>query len=319
MRRHLEDVVHRGRRQFLQALAGALGTMPLALPRTTRAQTGPSAPLITKLGERVTLITGAGNNVIVLAADDRSLLVDAGDAAHAPALLKDVLKLAGNVSTVFNTHYHLESSGGNDAMAKAGAKIVAHLNTKLWMTQEIIRDWEGGTVYPPRAKAALPSEAFRATSGEMTIGDERIEYGLLTQAHTDGDLFVHFKNANVMAVGDAVQPGRLPTLDWFCGGWIGGMQNAQKALLDRADDQTKIVPAMGPVMTKADLQANHATIVRIREKLVGLLKKGQGAQNMIDARAVDEFKDVMPGDADTFLYCAYRGLWAHARELGGIV
>ena len=313
MRRHLE---HTSRRAFLQALAGALGTMPLALPRTTWAQVGPS---VTKLGDRVTLITGAGNTVIALAGGNGSLLVDAGDAAHSP----DVLRLAGRVGTVFNTHYHLESTGGNDAMARAGAKIVAHMNTKLWMTQEIIRDWEGGKIYPPRARAALPTEAFRATSGEMlgemSFGGERIEYGLLPQAHTDGDLFVHFRNANVLAVGDVVQPGRLPALDWFCGGWIGGMQNAQKALLDRADDHTKIVPATGPVMTKADLQANHATIVRIREKLVGLLKKGQGAQNMIDARAVDEFKDVMPGDAATFLYCAYRGLWAHARELGGIV
>jgi cyclase len=312
MKGHLERLVHPGRREFLQALAGALGTMPFALSRTARGQAGPS---VTKLAERLTLITGAGNNVLALAGDNGSLLVDAGDAAHAA----DLLKLTGKVSTVLNTHYHLESTGGNDAMSRAGAKIAAHLNTKLWMTQEIIRDWEGGKVYPPRAKAALPAEAFRAASGEITFGSERIEYGLLTQAHTDGDLFVHFRNANVLAVGDAVQPGGLPTLDWFCGGWIGGMMNAQKALLDRADDQTKIVPANGPVMTKADLQASHATIVKIREKLVGLVKKGQGAQNMIDAKAVDEFKDVMPGDAATFLYCAYRGLWAHARELGGIV
>ncbi len=309
MGRHLEDVVHRGRREFLQALAG---TAALAWPLRASAQAGPQA---TRLGERVTLITGTGNNVLALAGDNGSLLVDAGDAAHA----SDLLKLTGKVSTVFNTHYHLESTGGNDQVAATSAKIVAHLNTKLWMTQEIIRDWEHGKVYPPRAKAALPTEAFRAASGEMTFGAERIEYGLLPQAHTDGDLFVHFKNANVLAVGDTVQPGRLPTLDWFCGGWIGGMQNAQKALLDRADDQTTIVPAIGPVMTKADLQASHATIVKIREKLVGLMKKGQGAQNMIDAKAVDEFKDVMPGDAATFLYCAYRGLWAHARELGGIV
>jgi glyoxylase-like metal-dependent hydrolase (beta-lactamase superfamily II) len=308
MRRHPEP----GRREFLQALAAAVWAMPLGLPRTIAAQAGPAA---TRLGDRITLITGAGNNVIALADDNGSLLVDAGDAAHAPA----VLKLVGRVSTVFNTHYHLESTGGNDAMAAAGATIAAHLNTKLWMTQEIIRDWESGKVYPPRAKAALPTETFRATSGEMTFAGERVEYGLLTQAHTDGDLFVHFKNANVLAVGDAVQPGRLPTLDWFCGGWIGGMQNAQKALLDRADDQTKIVAATGAVMSKADLQASHATIVKIREKLVGLLKKGQGAQNMIDARAADEFKDTMPGDAATFLYEAYRGLWAHARELGGIV
>ena len=309
MRRHLE---HPGRREFLQALAGAAA---LALPRTTLAQAAQAGPSVTKLGERLRLITGAGNNVIALAGDRGSLLVDAGDAAHAA----DLLQGTGKVSTVFNTHYHLESTGGNDAMANAGAKVVAHLNTKLWMTQEIIRDWEGGKVYPPRAKAALPTDTFRAPSGAIEVGGERIEYGLLPQAHTDGDLFVHFRNANVLAVGDAVQPGRLPALDWFCGGWIGGMMNAQKALLDRADDQTKIVPALGPVMTKADLQASHATIVKIREKLVGLLKKGQGAQNMIDAKAVDEFKDVMPGDAATFLYVAYRGLWAHARELGGIV
>jgi cyclase len=302
-------LLHPGRREFLQALAGVAA---FALPGAARVQAEQSG---WNLGNRLLLVKGAGNNVVALLGDDGTLLVDAGDVANAPELLTRV----GKVRTLFNTHYHLESTGGNDAMAAAGAKIVAHVNTKLWMTQEIIRDWEDGKVYPPRAKAALPTEAFRAASGEMTFAGERIEYGLLTQAHTDGDLFVHFRNANVLVVGDAVQPGRLPTLDWFCGGWIGGMMNAQKALLDRADDQTKIVPASGPVMTKADLQASHATIVKIREKLVGLVKKGQGAQNMIDAKAVDEFKDVMPGDAATFLYEAYRGLWAHARELGGIV
>ena len=298
-----------GRRQFLQALAGAIA---VACPRTTLAQAGPSTQ---KLTDTITLITGAGNNVLALAGDGGSLLVDAGDPAHA----RDVIALAGKVTRVFNTHYHLESTGGNDVMAQAGATIVAHMNTRLWMTQQIIRDWEDGKVYPPRAKVALPTEAFRAATGEMMFGGERVEYGLLTQAHTDGDIFVHFRNANVLAVGDVVQPGRLPTLDWFCGGWIGGMHNAQKALLDRADDQTKIVPASGPVMTKADLQASYATIGTIREKLVALVKKGQGAQNLIDTGAVDEFKDVMRGDAATFLYTAYRGLWAHARELGGVV
>jgi glyoxylase-like metal-dependent hydrolase (beta-lactamase superfamily II) len=303
------DRGHQGRREFLQALAGAAA---LALPRPAMGQGATSA---TKLTDRITMLTGAGSNVLALAGAEGSLLVDAGDAAHAA----DVIGLAGKAATVFNTHYHLESTGGNDALASAGATIVAHLNTKLWMTQEIIRDWEGGRVYPPRAKAALPKEAFRASAGTMTFGGETIEYGLLTQAHTDGDIFVHLRDANVLAVGDAVQPGRLPTLDWFCGGWIGGMQNAQRALLARADDQTRIVPAIGPVMTKAGLQANYETISKIREKLVGLVKKGQGAQNLIDAGAVDEFANVMPGDAATFLYQAYRGLWLHARELGGVV
>ncbi len=96
---------------------------------------------------------------------------------------------------------------------------------------------------------------------------------------------MHFKNANVLAVGDTVQPGRLPTLDWFCGGWIGGLPDRAKgAAGSRRRSDRSIVPAVGPVMTKADLQASYATITKIREKLVALMKKGQGAQNMIDAR-----------------------------------
>src|SRR6185436_7004839 len=125
----------RGRRDVLRVLAACAAAC--TVPRATWAQAGPSA---TKLAERITLITGAGNNVVALAGDGGSLLVDAGDAAHAA----DLLKLAGRVGTVFNTHYHLESTGGNDAMARAGARIVSHFNTRLWMTQEIIRDWGAG-------------------------------------------------------------------------------------------------------------------------------------------------------------------------------
>jgi glyoxylase-like metal-dependent hydrolase (beta-lactamase superfamily II) len=239
------------------------------------------------------------------------LLVDCGDAAHA----QDVLKMVGRVNTVFNTHWHLESTGANDAMAKSGAKLTAHLNTQLWMTQEIVHGWLNKT-YPPRAKEAMPSQTFR-TDGKMTFGAEPVEYGLLPLAHTDGDIFVHFPLANVLVVGDAVQPGKLPMLDWFCGGWIGGMVTAQQTILRRANDTTKIVPASGPVMTKAEVQASHDQLQKMREKLVGLVKGGKGAQDMINAKAVDEFG--LAGDPEQFLFAAYRGLWAHARELGGVV
>jgi hypothetical protein len=70
-------------------------------------------------------------------------------------------------------------------------------------------------------------------------------------------------------------------------------------------------------MTKAELQASADVMSKMREKLVGLVKKGQGAQAMIDGKAVDEFK--LTGDPEKFLFQAYRGLWAHARELGGVV
>jgi len=295
------------RRQFLQALTG--GAAALSFSRAARAQ---AAPAVTKLTDKLSLITGAGNNIVVLAGDGGSLLVDCGDAAHA----QDVLKLAGSVKTVINTHWHLESTGGNDAMAKAGAKLVSHVNTQLWMTQEILHDWENKT-YPPRAKEARPTETFYTTA-KTTFAGEPIEYGIMPLAHTDGDIYVHFPQSNVLVTGDAVQPGRLPIIDWRCDGWIGGMQDAQRTLLRLADDNTKIVPGSGPVLTKADLQANLDTTTKIREQLVKLMKMGMGAQDMMNAKAMKDFES-LSGDPNTFIYIAYRGLWAHARELGGIV
>ncbi len=300
------------RREFL--LAFSAGAAAIGLRKAAFAQATPATPIAKKLTDSITLITGAGNNILALAGDNGSLLVDCGDADHAP----NVIKLAGGrVNTAFNTHWHLESTGGNDALAKAGTKLISHVHTQLWMTQEIIHDWEKKT-YPIRAKEARPTETFY-TTGKMTFGTEPIEYGLMNNAHTDGDIFVHFMQANIIAVGDAVQPGKFPYLDWPTGGWIGGMQEAHRTILKRANDTTKIVPAAGAVMTKADVQASLDILTKVRDELVKLMKQGKGAQDWIDAKAAKQFEDQLTGDPDQFLYTVYRGLWAHARELGGIV
>jgi hypothetical protein len=40
---------------------------------------------------------------------------------------------------------------------------------------------------------------------------------------------------------------------------------------------------------------------------------------MIEMKAVKEFEGQLAGEPDPFIFTAYRGLWAHVRELGGIV
>jgi glyoxylase-like metal-dependent hydrolase (beta-lactamase superfamily II) len=295
------------RRDFVRTLAA--GAAALNLPKAF-AQ---SVPTSQKITDKISLISGAGNNIVVLTGENGNLLVDSGSAEHA----QEVLKLAGAANTVFNTHWHVESTGGNDVFAKSGAKLVSQISTQLWMTQDIVHDWEKKT-YPARPKEAQPKETFY-TSGKTTFAGEHIEYGIMPLAHTDGDIFVHFMDSNVLAVGDAIQPGKLPILDWFCGGWLGGMQEAHRTILRRANDSTKIIAASGVVMTKAEVQASLDVVTKIRESLVAMVKKGKGAQDLIDAKAVAEFQPQLAGDPNVFLYTAYRGLWAHARELGGIV
>jgi len=93
--------------------------------------------------------------------------------------------------------------------------------------------------------------------------------------------------SNILVVGDVVQMGKLPYLDYPTGGWIGGMQEAHRTVLARANDATKIVPATGPVLTKAQVQASLDLLTKVREQLVKLMKQGKGAQDMIDAKAMN--------------------------------
>jgi len=119
-------------------------------------------------------------------------------------------------------------------------------NTQLWMTQEIIRDWEKveKKVFPPRAKEAQPTE--RSTPpAKPTFGAEPIEYGLHGDGHTDGDILRVLPAIERVAVGDVIQAARLPMLDFTTGGWIGGMQEAHRTVLRLANTRRRLFPVPG--------------------------------------------------------------------------
>lgn len=272
----------------------------------------------TKLADNYILIAGAGSNVLLVTGPDGALLVDGGSAEHSAELLKVVSEQSGGrkVQTLFNTHWHLENTGSNDALGKAGAKIIAHENTRLWMDTDIICKWRKRT-FPPRAKEALPNQTFY-TSGKMTFGKEQVVYGYLGQAHTDGDIYVFFPGPNILMAGDVFSAGQYPILDYTTGGWIGGISDACKALLSVSDLQTRIVPGIGPVQTRADLQAEADMCATMRTKFVDLMRKGMGTKEMLAAAPTKDF-DAKWGNPELFITNAYPGLWGHVRELGGIV
>jgi len=110
------------------------------------------------LADNFFLLTGAGANVVAMRAPDGVLLVDGGFEKNAAGLEKAALKATGakRVQMLFNTHWHPEQTGSNERLGKSGAKIVAHENTKLWLTRKIIVDWRPG-VYGPFPAKALPT------------------------------------------------------------------------------------------------------------------------------------------------------------------
>lgn len=305
------------RRSFLKGMLGGaagISLFPAGLS-TALGAARTSSLAVTPLGHDLKLISGGGGNVVSLATGAGVLLVDGGDARHSAELLKLVAE-QGRVQVLINTHWHPEQTGSNARLGRARTRIIAHVNTKLWLGTEINVQWQR-TTYPPHPAEALPTETTY-TTGRLEFGNEVIEYGHLPQAHTDGDLYVFLPRRNILLTGDVMSAARYPILDWSTGGWIGGMVNATRKLLDLADASTRIVPGLGPVQTRADLQAQYDMLTVVRGRLVDMLKKGMSAADMIAARPTAEF-DAKWGDPTLLVANAYPGLWAHVRELGGIL
>lgn len=309
--RRSREAAKADRRHFLKLLAGAA-----ALPFASRAaaQTGLS---VTPVGP-LRLVSGAGGNVVVTKGASGLLLVNGGLQMHSARLLGEIASGTGGatVEFLFNTDWHPELTGSNLLVAERGGQIVAHEFTKQYLSIERHVEWQNTTHKPLPAKA-LPTKTF-TTAGSMTFGGQTIEYAPLGQAHTDGDIYLFFREANVLVVGNVMTAGKYPIADYTSGGWLGGLQSATKTLLSVANPETRIVPGEGPVQARADLQAQYDMLSATREAFVKMMRQGMSADEMLAAGLTKGF-DARWGNPELFVKTSYRGMWLHVRELGGIV
>jgi len=296
------------RRQFLTAVAGGLAG-GLALPRSAAALAQANA-----LTGRVSLLTSGGTNALALSTGDGLVLVDTGSPEFSDRFLASLRQLpsGGRVTTVFNTHWHAENTGANEPLRRDGATIVAHENTRLWMSTPV---WipELDRYRPARPKDAQPTQTFRV-EGSMNAGGERIEYGYLIEAHTSGDIYVYFRDSNVLAVGDVASPAKDPELDYFTGAWLGGRVDAVTRLLALCDDKTRIVPGYGPVIARVDLLAERDMMKTIYDRAVDRVRQGDDADDMLKAGVLNGLVRTFK-DPRKFLYDVNKGLWAHHNKL----
>ena len=296
------------RRHFLTAVAGVVAG-GLSLPRSAAALAQADA-----LTGRLSLLTSGGTNALALSTAEGLVLVDTGAPELSDRFVASLRQLpsGGRVATVFNTHWHPENTGSNELLRRGGATIIAHENTRLWMSTPV---WvpADDRYRPARSKEAQPTQTFRV-DGSMNAGGERIEYAYLIEAHTSGDIYVFFRDSNVLAVGDVASPSRDPELDYFTGAWLGGRVDAMTRLLTLSDEKTRIVPGYGPVMTRAELQAERDMMKVTYDRAVDRIRQGDDADDMLKA-------DVLKGLARTFkdprkfLYDVNKGLWAHHNKL----
>lgn len=303
------------RRNVLTATIQGLAVASVArwggLPQSVGAQ--PAQRGTRDLGKGVHVLTLGATNVLAVEGAGGLALVDGAPAGQANGLAEMLATLprGGKVHTLFNTHWHPEQTGSNESLAMAGATVVAQENTKNWLATDVTWPWNHETVQPLPV-AARPTKSFYDKL-ELDVGGTKVRCGHLRDCpHTDGDQYVFFPDHNVLAVGDAVYGtgAGWPAIDWWTGGWIGGVVGGLEMLLTVANDGTRIVPARGGVLTTADLKKQLEMYSVIWERLLKTLYGGGGPKEALAGAPTKEF-DAAMGPSDAFVQRAFESLWAY--------
>jgi cyclase len=240
-------------------------------------------------------------------AKNGALLIDGGLRANADALLRAVREATGNsrIQTLINTHWHPEQTGANEAVGRDGGVIIAHEKTRMYLSNTVSSvTFEGRR--GPLPEAARPNKTTR-TDGTLMFAGQRIEYGYLPAAHTDGDLYVRFPGLNVLAAGGVVSAEEWPILDYLNGAWLGGRVRALEHLAELVNPDTRVVPANGRLVTGKDIVRQRDIYKELFLTMIGYMNMGFGPEDAAARNPLKKYEAEF-GDASQFLYGAFRSM-----------
>jgi cyclase len=266
-------------------------------------------PTSTPLAEGVQLISGPGGNIAAFTWAEGKLVIDSGIAGASDAILAKIDSFGPQpLRILVNTHWHYDHTDGNDAFRKKGALIVAHENVRKRMSAPQQIDFFHGTI-PASPAGALPESLFPAST-TFNLGGEEIRVTHVAPAHTDGDSFIQFVNANVVHAGDLGFNGMYPFIDYSTGGRVDGMIAGAAQILKVCDGKTKIIPGHGPLMTVADLKQFQEMLSDIAERVRALKKQGKDVAGVVAAKPTAKYDASRQGifTPDQFAAIVYSSL-----------
>jgi len=238
---------------------------------------------VQKLRGNISVLMGSGGNIAVYTGAHGKFMVDAGIAVSRPRV-ETALDSTGSVPLkyVVNTHYHWDHTDGNEWVHQKGATIIAHENTLKRLTSGT-RVIEWGFYFPPMPKDGLPTEIVN-TEKTMEFDDETIVMRNYGSGHTDTDLCVYFKKADVLHVGDIWWNGHYPFLDNGAGGSIDGLIRWVNACLEVSGPHTIIIPGHGEVSDRAGLTEFRDMLVSVRNSVAQAKHQGKTLAETVAAK-----------------------------------
>ena len=285
---------------------------------TAQAQEAEVEYIATPLSDTLTMIKGRGGNIAVSSGKDGVYIIDDQVEPLTEKLLGAISKISDQpIRFVINTHYHGDHVGGNEAIGKGGAVIIAHDNILKRMTSDQFNFFWNETT-PAWPAGSLPVVTFNDRVTLHLNGEAATVYHV-PHGHTDGDGIVHFPASNVIHMGDIYFNGLYPFIDLDGGGSIQGMIAGAELGLSMANEETQIIPGHGPLSDRKSLEQYLDFLVRARDAVQNLVDKGMSLEQAIAAKPTAEWDEILgqiwitPEQLVIFIYNSLKGITQFTR------
>lgn len=232
-----------------------------------------------KITDQIYMLKGSGGNIGLMVGPEGLVMID-DQFAPLSKKIRDAVRAINpdSIRFLINTHLHGDHTGGNENFRKMGVTITAHDNVRERMSKEQFNA-RANRSFPPREKDAWPVLTFPQ---QMTIhvNGEDIVMNHFSNGHTDGDIIIQFRNANVFHTGDSFVRYGFPFIDMSSGGGINGFVTNLDKILEITNDQSRIIPGHGELATRKDVKEVRDIVVDIRDQVAAALKKGKKIEDI---------------------------------------
>jgi cyclase len=241
-----------------------------------------------KVADGIYMLIGAGGNIGVSAGEDGILLIDTQFAELGEKINSAISEIGGGpIRVVLNTNWHYDHTYGNKPLGKSGALIIAHENTRMrMMSEQYFSDFE--MTIPVFPEEALPVVTFKNSLTLHLNGDE-IQVVHIENAHSDADIVIYFRKANVIHTGDLFFSGNYPYIDISHGGSTDGMIAAADRIIGMVDENTKIIPGHGALSNRAGLTKFREMLITLRDRIRSQIEEGNTLEEVIASKPTADF------------------------------